>query len=148
MGFPNHALLSAPVARRLDVEFPSRYVFKLQGATNGVLQGWHTIDEDSWTANPDAEITIYKTLRAVPLAFRRRLVYLRVYPDSTRANDADDVRFWAPKAYKLLNDCGAGDFVRTDVGVKTGATLAVADRPAEYLPLHVVYGYEDAFGGP
>lgn len=126
MGFPNRALIEAPVARDLFTE-SGRPVARIPGATNGTVQLWDTLDEDYFVALADPQLVIYGTLQAIPLTRKKYVVQFATYSDALAT---------VSTGWKRWIDCTALDFINTVNGVKAVTTLTATDRPTEWDLLH------------
>lgn len=140
MSFPNRAIIMAPVARDLFAEHHDHWIAKIPGATNGVNQLWDTLDQDFWTSLNDAQLTIWGTWAAVPLAAKKYCI---------RALRYDDVGCTLNPHYVLVADLVTGDYWKLVAGgVRDGAAQA-GDRPLEWVPAHEWCGnVDDTLGSP
>lgn len=140
MPFPNRALLSAPVARDLYAEHPDWSVAIIPALTNGILQGWDTLDEDHWAALADPQITIYPDLNSLPTVLKQRAIRVRCY-----SNVGATTFRW----YRRPIDIVTGDFWKLAAGgVRNGAPVG-GDRPLEWVPIHHWAGNPgDTLGNP
>lgn len=135
----SRAILTAPVARNLQLEFGFNIV-KVLDATNGVLQAWDTMDREFYQDLNDPEINIYTRRIDVPAAIRPYLIMVRVLGVGTLFNSL----LWDEAPFKRYADCGPADYFRIVGGlVKNKSQVVAGDRPRDWTSVHDWQGVED-----